>query len=90
MPYRDTSVAEAFLLRELGVFTDGEILRMWCETTPRSIFPERRIGRLDDDFEASFLVLGGNPLEDLNHTRNILLRVKQGERLIVGPLDDQP
>lgn len=81
MPYRDTSVGEVFLLRELGVFTDGELLHMWCETTARGIFPEREIGRLDDGFEASFLVLGGNPIEDLNNARDVLLRVKQGRRL---------
>jgi len=86
MPYRNTSVGEAFLLLQLGVFTNREILTMWCETTPRSIFPERDIGRLDDGFEASFLVLEGNPIEDFEHVRDIVLRVKQGQHLVLEPL----
>ncbi len=81
MPYRDTSIGEAFILRSLGVFSDQEILNMWCETTPRSIFPKRDIGRLAEGYEASFLVLEGNPIEDFEHVRNIKFRVKQGRRL---------
>lgn len=81
MPYRDTSLREAFILSEMGVFTNAEILTMWCETTARGIFPQRKIGRLDDGFEASFLVLNGNPIEDFSHTKDIFLRVKQGQRL---------
>jgi len=82
MPYRDTSVGEAFLLHKLGVFTAQEMLQMWCETTPRSIFPERHIGRLEEGYEASFLVLGGNPIEDFEHVRSILMRVKHGQHLV--------
>lgn len=81
MPYRDTSVGEAFLLHNLGVFTNQEILKMWCVTTPRSIFPERDIGRLEDGFEASFLVLEGNPIDEFQQVRNIVMRVKQGQHL---------
>jgi len=87
MPYRDTSVREAFLLQELGVFTNQEILKMWCETTPGSIFPNRNIGRLDEGFEASFLVLDGNPIEDFKNVKNIILRVKQGQQLLVAAPD---
>lgn len=86
MPYRDTSVGEAFLLYELGIFTAEELLKMWCETTPRSIFPGRKIGRLEEGFEASFLVLGGDPIEDFDHVRNISLRVKQGRPLVLEDL----
>ena len=90
MPYRDTSVGEVFNLRNLGVFSDQELLRMWCETTPRSIFPERDIGRLAEGFEASFLVLEGDPIEDFEHVRNIMFRVKQGRHLVLeahNPVD---
>jgi hypothetical protein len=51
---------------------------MSCEATPRAIFPKRKIGFLRDGYEASFLVLGGNPLADLEHIKNINLRFKQG------------
>lgn len=87
MPYRDTSVEEAFLLSDLGVFSNLEILKMWCETTPRSIFPGRDIGRLVEGFEASFLVLEGNPIEDFAQTRNIQMRVKQGQHLALATPD---
>ncbi len=87
MPYRDTSVGEVFNLRKLGVFTNQELLRMWCETTPRSIFPERDIGRLAEGYEASFLVLEGDPIEDFEQVRNIVLRVKQGRHLVLEALN---
>ena len=37
-----------------------ELLQAWCVTTPRAIFPHRKLGRLADGFEASFFVLGGD------------------------------
>ena len=37
-----------------------------------------RIGQLEDGFEASFLGLAGNPLEDFASTRQIRFRVKNG------------
>jgi imidazolonepropionase-like amidohydrolase len=60
------------------LFTNLELLRMWSVTTPRAIFPARRIGELKDGYEASFLVLRGDPLRDFGATRAIALRVKQG------------
>ena len=81
LPYRDTSVAEALLVHELGVFTNAELLRMWTETTSRTIFPGRRIGRLKSGDEASFLVLGGNPLAEFSNVRKIEMRFKQGRPL---------
>jgi imidazolonepropionase-like amidohydrolase len=51
---------------------------MWTETTPKTIFPKREIGALKEGYEASFLALEGNPLEDLQNVRKIKLRFKQG------------
>jgi imidazolonepropionase-like amidohydrolase len=51
---------------------------MWYETTPRSIYPGRKIGRLAEGYEASFLTLARNPLEDLGAVDSIAVRVKQG------------
>lgn len=76
--YRDTSVPEARYLHELGVFSNVALLRMWAETTARAIFPRRRIGRLVDGYEASFLTLEANPLDNFANTSRIALRVKQG------------
>ncbi len=76
--YGKTGRAEIDALRRLGVWTDAQLLRMWFESTPRSIFPRRRIGRLTDGYEASFLLLDDNPLVDFNAVERIRLRVKQG------------
>jgi hypothetical protein len=51
---------------------------MWSGATPRAIFPGRKIGALQDGYEASFLGLGGDPLADFAATRDIRLRFKQG------------
>jgi imidazolonepropionase-like amidohydrolase len=79
--FRATSTSEARALLRLGVVAPLTALKMWCETTPAAIFPERRIGRLSDGYEASFLVLEGNPLEDFANTGRILMRVKRGRVL---------
>lgn len=65
-------------LAELGVIDAPALLRLATETTPRFIFPKRRIGRLAEGYEASFIALDGNPLEDLANLDKISLWVKQG------------
>jgi hypothetical protein len=76
--YGTTSLAEAMNLKDLGVFDNLTLLKMWCETSARTIFPRRKIGRLDAGYEASFLVLGGNPLADFRAVKDIQRRFKQG------------
>ena len=73
-----TSVSEALYIDDLGAFDRPTLLRLLSEVTPRSIFPDRSIGRLAEGYEASFLALEGNPLEDFGQIRNIRTRVKQG------------
>lgn len=74
----DTSRGEVEYLRRLQVFDDLTLLKMWTETTPQSIFPDRKIGILDDGYEASFLGLEGNPLDDWKNSARIRVRFKQG------------
>lgn len=76
--YRGNSLDEIRYLQSLGVFSRLELLKMWCETTPKAAFPNRRIGELRDGYKANFLVLDENPLEDFDHTQSITMRVKQG------------
>jgi imidazolonepropionase-like amidohydrolase len=45
------------------------------------IFPQRKIGALEDGYEANFLVLQGNPIQDFNAVKRIRMRVKQGDPL---------
>jgi hypothetical protein len=73
-----TALPEIEAFRELGIWSDGDLVRLWAVETPRSIFPTRRIGRLAPGYEASFLVLGANPLERFDAVKDIRLRVKQG------------
>ena len=75
--FRKTPVGELFILSRLG-FANREILRIAWTDTPRAIFPGRNIGELRDGDEASFLVLSGNPVEDLQSIRSVESRVKQG------------
>jgi imidazolonepropionase-like amidohydrolase len=74
----DSSVLEAEHLHSLGVFETLALLKLWAEDTPRTIFPQRRIGFLREGYEASFLALEGNPFDDWRNIRRIKLRFKQG------------
>ena len=79
--FRQTSVPEALSLNKLHVFTNLELLKMWCETTAATIFPNRKIGHLKEGYEANFLVLSADPLVDFTNVKKIELRFKQGELL---------
>ena len=81
--YRQTSMAEALNLHKLGAFDNRTLLKMWCETTPATIFPKRKIGYLKEGYEASFLALNGDPLQDFANVQKIDKRFKQGEFLSV-------
>jgi hypothetical protein len=87
--YDDTSVGEVTHLRSLGVFSNSEILRMWTENCGGA-FTGRRIGRLADGYEASFIAFAGNPLADFEATRSIALRVKDGRILELGRPPPEP
>jgi hypothetical protein len=72
--FRKTPVGELFILSRLGL-SNQEILQIATMDTPRAIFPERKIGCLQDGCEASLIVLDGNPIDDLGNIRKIDLRV---------------
>lgn len=76
--YGSVGVDQALQLAGLGVFSNLELLKMWAEETAWTIFPNRRIGLLEPGYEASFLVLDGDPLEDFSATQAIRMRVKRG------------
>jgi hypothetical protein len=64
---------------EIIKLDDLYIVVMWSQTTPRLIFPKRKLGRLSPHYEASLLALSCNPLNDFACTRKITLRMKQGQ-----------
>ena len=79
--YNATSVMEIESLRELNVIDNKALLKMWTQNCAQTTFPGRKIGRLADDDEASFLVLNKDPLKDFDATKNIILRMKDGHVL---------
>lgn len=80
---RQTSSAEIAHLRSLNVFNNAELLNMWSRDCSRTLFPTRQLGALQSGYEASFLVLGADPLGNFDATTNIRMRIKDGEALQV-------
>jgi len=80
-----TSSGEIAHLRGLGVFGNAELLRMWSTNCVRALYPGRRVGGFAPGDEASFLVLGADPVADFDSVRDIRLRVKQGVALDLPP-----
>lgn len=72
---------EIAVVRDLGVFSNTELLNIATRDTARDIFPDRKIGRLESSYEADFLVLDQDPTQNLDNLHSISLRVKQGRRL---------
>ncbi len=81
--YGQDALHEADYLQALGVWTNLEMLRMWSVTTPKDIFPRRKIGELKPGYEASFLVLSGDPLANWTAAHGIVDRWKAGRRVVV-------
>lgn len=88
--YGSTPIDDVADINNLGVFSNLELLKIWCEATAQTIFPNRRIGKLREGFEASFLLLTGNPLVNFEQTKNIKLRFKQGFLIRVPEAQSPP
>jgi len=82
--YRSDTAAEAKYVASLHVMDNTTLLNIWCTSTAQTIFPHRKIGELKAGFEASFLVLAGDPVKDFSEVGKIDLRVKQGRVLDVS------
>jgi len=61
----------------LNAFSNSYLLSI-ITGSPKHIFPNRKIGQIKEDYEASFLVLNENPIEDIDNIKSIYLRVKNG------------
>lgn len=68
---------------QLGKLSYPKTLKILCENTPRAIFPNRKIGKLEDGYEANLLVLPSDPTKNILMTRNISFKVKNGKFLTV-------
>ena len=82
--FRETARVEAERIVSRHLMSNLELLQTWSIATPRAIFPQRKIGRLTDGFEANFLVLAGDPLAEPANMEKIVMRVKQGHPLKPG------
>lgn len=74
----DTSVEEALYLKNLNIFDNLELLKIWTGVTPNTIFPNRKIGSIEEGYEANFIVLDGNPIEEFDFVTKVITRFKQG------------
>ena len=76
-----TARDEALFLQKNAFADNLALLKMWSETTAATIFPARKLGHLDGGYEASFLVLEGNPIADFANVKRIRARIKQGHEM---------
>ena len=83
--YRSDTVPEATYVESLHVFDSSSLLTIWCTTTAKTIFPSRKIGELKENYEASFVVLSGNPLQNFSAVQHVVYGVKQGHVLKLEP-----
>jgi hypothetical protein len=83
--YRSDTVPEALYIESLKIFDNRDLLRIWCENTAKTIFPQRKIGELKEGYEASFVVLKASPIQDFSAVQRISLAVKQGSVLPLDP-----
>ena len=79
--HADSPLPEAKELYEFHVFDNLALLNMWCTASAEYIFPQKKIGYLKSGYEASFLLLDGNPITDFWKVKKISLMVKQGNIL---------
>ncbi|MEM9001661.1 MAG: hypothetical protein AAGB24_15485 [Bacteroidota bacterium] len=76
--FNQTMKGEMALLIDLDIFDPKTLLNLLTVATPQAIFPDRKIGRLAEGYECSFLVLERNPLEAIECIKQIKFGVKQG------------
>ena len=75
----NTLLPELVFLSENNILDNPTLLNIATRSRPQSIFPDRRIGELRDGYEASFLVLKGDPLKNFAEIKNISRKFKQGK-----------
>jgi len=78
-----SAVDEVDAIAKIGVLSNTRLVELLVRDTPRIIFPDRKLGCLDDGCEASFVTLEGDPRQDLAMLRKISLRMKKGHVLSI-------
>ena len=82
--YGSDSLHEADYLQALGLWSNLEMLRMWSVVTPKDVFPNRKVGVLEEGYVANFLVLKANPLKNWSAVHQIADRWKDGQRIVLA------
>lgn len=70
--------SEINYLNGLAKQNGAALLKVLCENTAGSIFPNRKIGKIQEGYEASFLVLNDDPFANILKIRSSLFKVKNG------------
>lgn len=78
---------ELHMLGGTGQFSMLELIRMSTVDAAQYLFPGRKIGKLQDGYEASFIAFAENPLQSPPTLGNVVMAVKQG---IVETLEPLP
>jgi imidazolonepropionase-like amidohydrolase len=73
-----TTFSEINQIRQLGAISSTQLLKIFCQNTPAAIFPDRKIGKIAEGYEGSFLVLLDNPLTNILKIRATSFVVKNG------------
>lgn len=76
--YGKTTGIELWYLHDNKIFDNRTLLKIAVEETAQTIFPNRRIGKLQEGFEANFITVAENPLVNFETLKKINLRFKQG------------
>ena len=76
--YGKSLFTEVDYLHQHDILDKQKLLKIICETNPQLIFPDRKIGKIADGYEASFLIVADNPLTDLQHLHQIDASFKKG------------
>lgn len=72
------AVDEILYYNQLKVFEPTELLQI-LTYSGKAIFPNRKIGAIQAQYEASFLVLESDPTKDIKNIGKINLRMKNGQ-----------
>ncbi|AWF81346.1 hypothetical protein BTJ40_11240 [Microbulbifer sp. A4B17] len=83
--FSGTVLREIRYLDTLDIAPREVLLKSLTMDTPKWMFPERHLGSFSEGAEGSFLILEGNPLEDLGFLDKIYIGVKQGHILVSSP-----
>jgi hypothetical protein len=73
-----TTFSEINQIRQLGAISSTQLLKIFCQDTPAAIFPNRKIGKIAEGYEGSFLVLLDDPMTNILKLRATSFMVKNG------------